>query len=207
MAAEGAGSASCGGQDAPPDGKGDDPTSSPDAPSGAPLLDGAVATQLHGATAELAGQLQAIMNEMHRLKSDLYSSDGGLGGIAAEIDRLKQETSGLAAAPPPSASRRCGGAPRLAATHCPPPRAEAARRVSFDRDAMVRSANGRPADDPRGRRVRRRAAEPASAVHPWTPYVVGLLVVCLGPMRPVLWKWAREAVEGLFESEPAWYDA
>eukprot|EP00966_Prymnesium_polylepis_P265991 6144384-Prymnesium_polylepis.1 len=35
------------------------------------------------------------MQEMNRLKSELYSSDGGLGGIAAELEKLKEQTGSL----------------------------------------------------------------------------------------------------------------
>ena len=44
----------------------------------------------------------------------------------------------------------------------------------------------------------------------WTPYLIGFCVVCIGPMRPLIW----EMLSGLMalirgeqtEQEPAWYD-
>lgn len=76
---------------------------------------------------------------------------------------------------------------------------------------------GPPARGPSTRRIPRTGnnyAPPAQAPQPWTPYVVGFCLLCIGPLRPLVWElvgslWAAimpEAVQPQPEEVP-WYDA
>ena len=85
------------------------------------------------------------------------------------------------------------------------------QHVSFDREAMRRAGNGRPPDDPRGRHYGRRQQQRLEARPSWTPYIVGALIMLVGPLRPLVLSLLKETFGDVFnpsaEKEPAWYDA
>lgn len=185
--------------------------------------------KLKDVTADVAGQLQSIMQEMNRLKTELYSSDGGLGDIANEIQKLKQQT-GISTAGVPACGREgscssglsCGGrrsdkssrtrsdnlSDRHASEVGPREQPKFARRVSFDKEAMSRTGNGRRPDDPRGRNMPRRSSGAETLGSSWMPYVIAFVLMCVGPMRPILWNLISDLLGGLYQDrEPAWYDA
>lgn len=174
----------------------------------APELNEALKEQLGSATLEIAQQLKGITEEMNRLKSELYSNDGGLGGIAAELERIKEEAGGLQNGPP---AERPTGRPRPApaggSTTGP------MRRVGF-RDGVEAPASAADRDSAgaegpmmhpsemanltkqqrkelnrqlmTGRR-QNRAQPPAK----WAPFMIGAMLVSLGPLRPLLWVRSR----------------
>ncbi|CAK0848921.1 unnamed protein product [Prorocentrum cordatum] len=70
------------------EGGGSDPDDEPGPSRGADLDPAEVAASLGSVSASLQEQISAISEEMDRMRSELYG-EAGLGGIAAELERLK----------------------------------------------------------------------------------------------------------------------
>ena len=180
--------------------------------------------ELAGATSMIAEQLSTITEEMNRLKAELYS-DSGLGSIKAELDALR--TGGLeqiqaqvqqlenesGAATTGACTRRPAAAAKGALSRGSAAGASSAGRgVSFAPDTRdvarrhgeSRSIGRRP--QPRGARSRDDGAGGGAS---WTPYVVGAVIICIGPARPLLMRLLEELLGGSLWAarEPTpWYD-
>ena len=170
------------------------------------LADGRLPEQLAGATTMLQEQLKMISEEMNKLKSELYSEQGGLAEKLTEITRQASTLEGNA----PSRGA-CGGARgngydsgSTSGGDSGGLRSRPRPAISQPRDEGERfdAADGRPTDPKRrveftsdtgnptreiphhraGRMMQQRRQAEAS----WTPYIVGFCMLCLGPMRPLL---------------------
>ena len=193
-------------------------------------LHAAVAGQLAGATSQIAEQLSMITEEMNKLRGELYS-DNGLGNIRAELDALRsgggleqiqQQVEQIEAGTTGSRDRttRTHGRPAAsssASARSPHSRGAALpdrtdRGVSFSpdtRDVARRHGDGKAAMAPRRSSRRQQELRGGAATggsRSWVPYLVVLVLVCVGPARPLI----RQAVAVLWPvtDEPTpWYDA
>ena len=190
-------------------------------------------------------ELMAITQEMSRLKSEIYSEQGGLAEKLTELTKqagaldgaVGNGSSGSSAGsyasggggsgggggnsglrrpnpnpnPNPNlglrARGRDGAVDRPERAVVPPRRDEdrsrtAGRRVEF--------APGTPDPMPMRQRYRREEARQG-----WTPYMIGVCVVCVGPLRPILMELLSYLYTALInyvngqsdeDDEPAWYD-
>eukprot|EP00295_Goniomonas_pacifica_P050999 CAMPEP_0175896166 /NCGR_PEP_ID=MMETSP0108-20121206/18_1 /TAXON_ID=195067 ORGANISM="Goniomonas pacifica, Strain CCMP1869" /NCGR_SAMPLE_ID=MMETSP0108 /ASSEMBLY_ACC=CAM_ASM_000204 /LENGTH=137 /DNA_ID=CAMNT_0017217333 /DNA_START=143 /DNA_END=556 /DNA_ORIENTATION=+ len=116
-------------------------------------------------------QLKSITEEMNKVKSELYSGDGGLRAISSQIEELKAATG---SASKPSASR-----------------SEVRRRPAAavtDRDVKMRERRDfeqmkLDAEELEAIRALRQAEQPFQ----WRVFVaVFILLSIMGPLRPVL---------------------
>ena len=149
-----------------------------------------------------------ITREMQNLKSEIYSEQNGLSAQLQSIAQRAEELDGGRGSSCGGSDQRGGGPASAAggglrerpASRCPsgagkerrtsgtapsgveapPRRAEAAprRRVEFTPDTH----------DPVPMRQRRGLTRSQPVPQPsWTPYVVGFTLLCLGPLRPLLY--------------------
>jgi hypothetical protein len=210
------------------------------------LADGNLPEQLADATSALQEQLLAITQEMQKLKSDLYSEQGGLAAKLTELTEQAGMLHGDGAASSPAqidehtglGSSGCGrpgacssGSMEGSSSHdaAPAIRARPAAKAKPPSDACSGNGRARPTRES-GRRVEfapgtqdplpmreRYGYGQAPLRQPqqgWTPYVVGFCLLCLGPLRPLVWElvttilatvpmfWQKAAVE----QDLPWYD-
>lgn len=199
----------------------------------APALDGdlmqAVAggelqEQLAGATQLLQEQLMSITQEMNRLKSEIYSEQGSLN------DRLGELTAAAAGLDPGAGAEQRGGGTLGSCSNASSSGAQQLR----SRPPPARKASSEPRPTPRARETDRRVefapgtrdpvpmrdrymgrAPMQPPPQPWAPYIVGFVLLCIGPLRPIvwellstLWSWLSQQLwGGAVEEELAWYDA
>ena len=171
------------------------------ASSSAPQIDGEISAQLGeemqaqlaGMTSALQEQLQTIVAEMNNLKSELYSEQGGL---AAKLEELTEKATALDGGSSPPQRQQ----PQLTQRPRPRQAASSSAAASSSSDHTMRAPapgdaarlqqrrsvefapgtkEGPPARGPSNRRMAPRGAQPG-----WTPYLVGFILLCLGPMRP-----------------------
>lgn len=175
---------------------------------------------LAGATADIATQLKSITDEMNRLKSELYSSDGGLGSITQELEKIKQQAAVGMKGPDMGPGAGGGGCrPRPStrpaergSTCCSSGRESLHGQAEssaygdhnpwLDRDRVSGHGEGSPRRRPR--------PPPQPQPTSWVPYIVGALILFLGPLRPLLWGLLKDLASDLLpagvQNEPAWYD-
>ena len=213
-----------------------------------PALNAEVHRQLAGATADIATQLKSITDEMNRMKAELYSSDGGLGSITAELEKIKQSAGGIKGleglantAPSGSDASTLDGARargdaavghagccsrgalvagsrgqttfRAASQHAPGKEQMGRQdeKKGLGREPQRGGIQGRDyVREGQGREGRRQAVVAQQPTN-WVPYVVGGVMLCLGPLRPLLWGLLKDLLKGVLPAgepdEPAWYDA
>ena len=173
------------------------------------LASGELPNQLAGATAALQEQLLAITQEMSKLKSEIYSEQGGLAeklGVLAQQAHALEPKGGPASSSADGArglARRPAGNIRERARHVEPPASSqiGARRVEFAPGTL----------DPLPMRERGRVRAPPQTPG-WTTYIIGFCFLCIGPLRPLLWdlfSTLRPMVSqawGASEEEVPWYD-
>jgi hypothetical protein len=204
------------------------PPAGPDAAPKAPQLDGELLAQISNGdlpnqladmTSALQEQLQAITSEMNRLKRDINSEQGGLAArLGALSERVTTEASDSSKNPASSVEklapdrRRSGAAlsceqrPRSTGTGTGTGAGTGGKRIEW--------APGTASTDGMSRRDQQRqmraAGQEARARLGWTPYLVGVGLVCLGPLRPLVWELLKQlwemATRKRIEEEPAWYD-
>ncbi len=232
----------------------------------APALDPAMVA---GMTEELAMALNGIKDEMNRLKAELYSEDGGLGGLSAQLDELRAQAGSLVGDEPSSpggavaggtSASGCGGVGAAGGSACSSSGRKSAIRQELRERRAAQAGSARPDTAPSaassaagasaggaptsgsacrgsrsgsrtGRRVefepgtpdpapqaqlRRRWRGGARRPPPqagWSPYIVCFVLICLGPLRPLLLQIASEGLATFREwrerrggTELAWFD-
>lgn len=201
--------------------------------AGAPRLDGELMQalssgelpqQLASMTTALQEQLKSITEEMNRLKGEIYDEQGGIAEKLGRLtDELAHEESEQRRPPLPSQQQQPwphrsplasmagddgqgGGRGRVLHQRRPDARNKGAlgggRRVDV---AAGTNTTTRMSRHDRLMETRRQELS-------WTPYFIGFTLVCIGPLRPLLFELAgfvwqrvvgspREAVEDV-----PWYD-
>mmetsp|Transcript_35538 Transcript_35538/g.93279 ORF Transcript_35538/g.93279 Transcript_35538/m.93279 type:complete len:212 (-) Transcript_35538:301-936(-) len=191
------------------------------------IADGELPKQLAGATAALQEQLAAITREMQTLKSEMYSEQHGLTAQLSEIAQRAQDLQG-------------GGDHVTSSVAAPTLRGRPGRPLEGDgkpsgsRTVMANELDARPSSGAQRRRVeftpdthdpvpmRQRGGlarvRPVAQSQPgWTPYIIGFGLMCIGPLRPLvyeLFKSLPSLLSGLAswlmsgggEEELAWYE-
>lgn len=185
------------------------------------LAEAGLPEQLAGMTQSLQAQLAAITQEMNALKGELYSEQGGL---ASKLAELSQRAGDLDAG---SASASTAANPPNDFSAKPSPAASERREPSGlkpsirNRPAGTRQVEWEPGTrDPLPRRPMGRAMpprrQPPQQAASWTPYIVGFTVLCIGPMRPLVWELVSQLYalvsealpwsNAMSEPEVPWYD-
>ena len=193
------------------------------------VADGRLPEQLAGATSALHEQLAAITREMQSLKAEIHSEQSGLTAQINELARgvgsldrddhanpsrasvqLRTDRSHVTDSDSLKVREQLRPARRLRDEsdrhEKPTPRSASERRVEFSpstRDPM-------PMHQRAALRDRRPQQQPG-----WMPYIVGFCIVCMGPLRPLLYD-AITTLPGLLwqvwssslqqEEELPWYD-
>ena len=169
----------------------EDPASSADAPA-APQLTEEMRATLLNVQQGMASQLATIQQEMERLRAEL-GSESGVGGIRAEIDRLQNAAADLR--------------PGLGPTE----ELDSERRTTREQVVRARGPHRRPVAQSELRQRQAELRRRQNAVRTsWTPYIVVLFLMLIGPLRPLLLSLWRDlelpSPWPAADAGAAWYD-
>jgi hypothetical protein len=171
----------------------EDPASSADAPA-APQLTEEMRATLLNVQQGMASQLATIQQEMERLRAEL-GSESGVGGIRAEIDRLQNAAADL----------------RPALGSAQEETLDSERRTTREQVVRARGPHRRPVAQSELRQRQAELRRRQNAVRTsWTPYIVVLFLMLIGPLRPLLLSLWRDmelpSPWPAADAGAAWYD-
>lgn len=181
-------------------------------------------------TTALQEQLLTITQEMNKLKTELYSEQGGLAeklndltARAAQVEESRGGGGGGARSAPPG--RDCGGP---SASTCynrgageargAPSSMRGGRGGGGEERQAGRQVDWAPGTRDRTRENRRGMMPQRRQDNSWTPYIIGLTLITIGPLRPLLLELLSFLYRELYplvlgipgggddDGEPAWYD-
>lgn len=193
------------------------------------LAGGDLPNQLAGMTSALQEQLLAISQEMNKLKDELYSEQGGLTSKLNDLQKAACSTQeqchqmGAANDATSSSGRELRSRRSSAdASGWPASSRELPSRDERGARQAGRHVEWAPGTDTRVSRENRRAAQATQRSSGWTPYIVAITLVTVGPLRGVAFEllgllygqlmrmlgYGRSDDDaGLDEDGVPWYDA